>query len=219
MLWLELVMFYLNVIDKWVKFSFNILRPNLMLFWLYIYDLQLIWFSLFVWIGFCSDSASIITLIGVGYCPVHELCQFYRVSVHWLCEYFWVDMISSDYNGNYLHIVLLTKWYQSVAITSRWQLWPYLWTVETQRTKSMVGFYACFIVMAFYIHNWLNDLDPMQINNDCFVSHTIWFTIDCIHETILLRFDSMGKTKYSCLVPIAFFWFGFNLRNSWIISN
>ena len=29
---------------------------------------------------------------------------------------FWVDMISSDYNGSYLPIVLLTKWYQSVVM-------------------------------------------------------------------------------------------------------
>jgi hypothetical protein len=49
--------------------------------------------------------------------------------------------------------------------------------------------YACFIVMNFYIGNGLNDMNLMQINNDCFVSHTIWFTIDCIYETILLRFD------------------------------
>jgi hypothetical protein len=31
----------------------------------------------------------------------------------------------------------------------------------------------------------------MQINNDCFVSNTIWFTIDCIPGTVLLRFDSI----------------------------
>ena len=80
--------------------------------------------------------------IRVDYCPVHEFCRFYRAYVHWLCEDSWVDMISSDYNGGYLHIILLTKWYQSVAITSRWQLRPYLWTVETQQTKSMVGFYG-----------------------------------------------------------------------------
>jgi hypothetical protein len=57
----------------------------------------------------------------------------------------------------------------------------------------MAGFYgysyACFIVTDFYIGNGLNDMNPMQINNDCFVSHTIWFTIDCIYETVLLRFD------------------------------
>jgi hypothetical protein len=45
------------------------------------------------------------------------------------------------------------------------------------------------IVTAFYIGNGLNDMNLMQINNDCFVSHTIWFTIDCIYETVLLRFD------------------------------
>jgi hypothetical protein len=31
----------------------------------------------------------------------------------------------------------------------------------------------------------------MQIYYDSLVSHTIWFTIDCIYETILLRFDSI----------------------------
>jgi hypothetical protein len=31
----------------------------------------------------------------------------------------------------------------------------------------------------------------MQIYYDSLVSHTIWFTIDCIHETVLLRFDSI----------------------------
>jgi hypothetical protein len=31
----------------------------------------------------------------------------------------------------------------------------------------------------------------MKINNDCFVSHTIWFTIDCIYETVLLIFNSI----------------------------
>ena len=45
------------------------------------------------------------------------------------------------------------------------------------------------IVTDFYIGNGLNDMNLMQINNDCFVFHTIWFTIDCIYETVLLRFD------------------------------
>ena len=43
----------------------------------------------------------------------------------------------------------------------------------------------------FYIGNGLNDMNLMQINNDCCVSHTICFTIDCIYETVLLRFDSI----------------------------
>jgi hypothetical protein len=29
----------------------------------------------------------------------------------------------------------------------------------------------------------------MQINYDCLVSYTIWFAIDCIYETVMLRFD------------------------------
>ena len=64
---------------------------------------------------------------------------------------------------------------------------------ETQQTKFMAGFYgysyARSIMTDFYIGNGLNDLDPMQIYYDSLVSHTIWFTIDCIHETVLLRFD------------------------------
>ena len=28
-----------------------------------------------------------------------------------------------------------------------------------------------------------------QINYDCLVSYTIWFAIDCIYETVMLRFD------------------------------
>jgi hypothetical protein len=32
-------------------------------------------------------------------------------------------------------------------------------------------------------------MNPMQINNDCFVSHTFWLAIDCVYETVLLRFD------------------------------
>jgi hypothetical protein len=34
-------------------------------------------------------------------------------------------------------------------------------------------------------------MDPIQIYYDSLVSHTIWFTIDCIHEIVLLRFDSI----------------------------
>ena len=47
------------------------------------------------------------------------------------------------------------------------------------------------IVIVFYIGKGLNDLGPMQINYDSLVSHAIWFTIDCIHETVLLRFNSI----------------------------
>jgi hypothetical protein len=32
-------------------------------------------------------------------------------------------------------------------------------------------------------------MNPMQINYDCLVSYTIWFAIDCIYETVMLRFD------------------------------
>ena len=42
------------------------------------------------------------------------------------------------------------------------------------------------IVTTFYISNGLNDMDPIMI---VLYSHTIWFTIDCIHGTVLLRFD------------------------------
>ena len=49
----------------------------------------------------------------------------------------------------------------------------------------------------------------MQIDNDCFVSHTIWLAIDCIYETILLKiwsdFMEIGKTEHSYSVSIAFF--------------
>ena len=44
---------------------------------------------------------------------------------------------------------------------------------------------------AFYIGSELNYMNLMQIDNDCFLSHTIWFTIDYVHETVLLRFDSI----------------------------
>ena len=81
------------------------------------------------------------------------------------------------------------------------------------------------IVTAFYIGNWLNDLDPMQTDNDCFVSHTIWFTIDCIYERVLLRFDpiiwQLEKQSILYSVSIVFIWILFNLNDdfTWIISN
>ena len=96
--------------------------------------------------------------------------------------------------------MLLTKWYQSVVMTITSQRWlrplfrSYLWTVE----NSANVFYGRILWMFhlddnrdgfFYIGNWLNDMNPMQINYDCIVSNTIWFTIDLIYETVLLRFD------------------------------
>jgi hypothetical protein len=94
---------------------------------------------------------------------------------------------------------------------------------ETQRTKSIAGFYgyscACFIMTAFYIGNGLNDVNLIQINNDCFVSHTIWFTIDCIYETVMLRFYSIlcqlekkNRVFLPCPDCILLIWF--NLRNN-----
>jgi hypothetical protein len=56
----------------------------------------------------------------------------------------------------------------------------------------------------------------MQIYYDSLVSYTIWFTIDCIYETVMLRFDSilcqLEKQSISYPVPIAFFSIWFNLR-------
>ena len=82
------------------------------------------------------DIVSIINSIKicVDYCPVHEFCRFYCASVHWLCgdqtwiflsRYSW-SMISSDWYGIYLHIVILTRWYQSAVmiIIGQWSLQP-----------------------------------------------------------------------------------------------
>jgi hypothetical protein len=44
------------------------------------------------------------------------------------------------------------------------------------------------IVTTFHIRNGLNDMDPIMI---VMYSHTIWFTIVCIHRIVLLRFDSI----------------------------
>jgi hypothetical protein len=74
------------------------------------------------------------------------------------------------------------------------------------------------IVIVFYIGKGLNDLGPMQINYDSLVSHAIWFTIDCIHESFLLRFDSIlcqwEEQSILALPRLHSFLFGFNLRNS-----
>jgi hypothetical protein len=44
------------------------------------------------------------------------------------------------------------------------------------------------IMTSFYISSGLNDMDPIMI---VLYSHMIWFTIDCIHGIVLLRFDSI----------------------------
>ena len=62
---------------------------------------------------------------------------------------------------------------------------------ETQRTNPVTGFYE-------YSYAWNHDkLSILAVNLTIWilcksliiVSHTIWFIIDYIHETVLLRFD------------------------------
>jgi hypothetical protein len=84
MLRFEMVMFYMNMIDKWVNY-FQRLSTKSDTLLLIHNQLQLIRFSLLFELdsvqGF--DIVSIINSvkIRVDYCPVHEFCRFYRASV------------------------------------------------------------------------------------------------------------------------------------------
>ena len=84
MLRVEMVMFYMNMIDKWVNYSQRLSTKSDTL--LFIHNqLQLIRFSLLFELdsvqgfGFISIINSM--KIRIDYCLVHESCQFYRASV------------------------------------------------------------------------------------------------------------------------------------------
>jgi hypothetical protein len=84
MLRFELVMFYMNMIDKWVNY-FQCLSTKSDTFLLIHNQLQLIRFSLLFELDSVQgyDIVSIINSVKicVDYCPVHGFCRFYRASV------------------------------------------------------------------------------------------------------------------------------------------
>ena len=73
--------------------------------------------------------------IDLDYCSIHESVDFIMLLSIDCVKILEVDMLSSDYNGGCLCIIILIKGYQFVTMTSRWQLWQYLWTVGNSTYK------------------------------------------------------------------------------------